>query len=63
MVGRTFAEWRIESNRVFLTGYDGPLTVAEGLWKHLHKSIKASDQLGLGEGLIIGGPSGSLYLF
>lgn len=41
----------------------GPVKAAEGLWKHLHKSIKASDQLGLREGLIIGGPSGSLYLF
>lgn len=42
-VGRTFAKWRIESNRVFLGGHDCPVKAAEGLWKHLHKSIKAGE--------------------
>ena len=61
-VGRTFAEWRIEFNRVFLAGHDSPVKAAEGLWKYLHKNIKASDQLGTREGLVIDVPSGSLFI-
>lgn len=44
-VGRTFAEWRIGANRVFLPGHYCPVRAEEGLWKHPQKSCETFPSL------------------